>query len=141
MPTAKSKIDVDAIRRDAFDKLATWMRRWDAVSGQDSTKEDILKDLITYSPTNFDEHHEAHDHEFLIFHPSVGDEAGTWTLYVTTNYNPYRGDEGVGGKDYITSMWQVFDTLPNPIYMLINDGGKEVWMHTPTDQGYDEEAK
>lgn len=129
----RSKLDVHAIREEAFDKLAHWMHMWDQDSGTDSTESGIREDLRTYSPTEFEGHREGHDHDLCILFPSVGDEAGYWTLYVTTNNNPYRGQK-YGHEDHITAMWQVFDTMPNPIYLRDSDD-KDVWMFTPEERG------
>jgi hypothetical protein len=107
------------VRSSALELLAEWLSKHDG----EVSKQDFLEDLQLYSPTTFDEHHERHDHHEFVFHPSIGDELGYWTLYVIVASGGGYGavDEDMRKAmltDVIRAMWQVADTMPVMIYSL-----------------------
>lgn len=121
-------LKIDRIRTASLELFAVWYDLWRQHHGEGSNVEDTLTDLMAFSSPEAT-HLLGHDHDFFIIHPSVGDEASWWTLYVTTQNDPYNQLE----LPQITSMWQVFDTAPNPIFL--NDGfDSPHWMHVPEER-------
>lgn len=130
---------LESVRLAAFDKLAQWMYLWNVDAKiQDSSPENILQDLRDHSPKDHDKVLHEHDHDLYILHPSIGDEAGYWTLYVVVHPFIPTGFIGTPGHlevdlrtPRIHAIWQVFDLKPAQIYTLDEQFDQEVGRTVP----------
>jgi hypothetical protein len=135
-------MEMAKFREHVLRKYAEWQEAWAVYNGDDVSYDQYVKDLLEFSHEDV-EVRESHDHTLYILHPSVGDEAGWWTLYVIGGqFIPYgRMNESAQAEmEYrILAMWQVFDTSPSAVYEVVDEFDeakghsvpKEVWFNTP----------